>query len=279
MDAPPNWTIHSLAAVSSTQVEVRRRLSKGERAPFAVAAETQTEGRGRRGRSWLSPRGGLWVSLAIEHPAPADPFFSLIAAEATRSAVAGLLPSSQGSQLTLKWPNDLLLNDRKWGGLLAEVEPSPSGVWILLGIGLDLDVSADLLPEPTLGAIPATSLLTEFGQAPSPTSVLPRILWTLEELWAEDQSPGGRDRSIARISAQLSTLGQVVTWREREDSPAESHPRGRAIGLQRDGGLEVELLHPDRSTDERRVLRAGEVTHLRTPSKREDPAERERDDP
>ena len=265
MDAPPQWTIHSLPTVTSTQEEVRRRLAAGEAAPFAVVSEIQTAGRGRRGRSWISPPGGLWVSLALEHPAPADPFLSLIAAEATRSAIAGLLPRELGDELTLKWPNDLMLRERKWGGLLAEVEPSPRGVWILLGIGLDLAIPAEGLTEVDSGAIPATSLLAEFGQAPSPTSALPRILWTLEEFWAEDRQAGGRDRSVARIAAHLSTLGQVISWREREDSSSGERPRGRAVDLKPDGGLEVELLPSDGTPPERRVLRAGEVTHLRNP--------------
>lgn len=109
----------------------------------AVAAEEQTEGRGSRGRVWHSPRGGLWLSVLVRPSAPSglEPM-SLRAGLAASSAVASL---AAGERLRLKWPNDLMLGERKVGGILCEARWQGDALaWVVVGLGLNV---ANAIPD------------------------------------------------------------------------------------------------------------------------------------
>jgi BirA family biotin operon repressor/biotin-[acetyl-CoA-carboxylase] ligase len=100
-----------------------------------LAAEEQTEGRGRRGRRWTSPRGtGLTFSLAraIDRPARELPGLALVAGVAAARALRGL-----GAGAQLKWPNDLVARGGKLGGILIETRASASGVAAVIGVGIN----------------------------------------------------------------------------------------------------------------------------------------------
>ncbi len=131
-----------LEAIDSTSSEVMRRLEGGEAPPFAVAAHSQTEGRGRRGRSWSGGRGNFFLSLAL----PASdlgrlPTLSLEVA----TIVATWLEETFHVTPTLKWPNDLLHRGQKLGGILCESAVSGDQIkHVVVGIGLNLIPSRDL---------------------------------------------------------------------------------------------------------------------------------------
>ena len=108
----------AFATLGSTNAEALARASLGERGPLWIVAERQTAGRGRRGREWVSEPGNLYASLLLTDvaPAAATPEICFVAALALHDAVldccAGLAPA----RLTLKWPNDLLLDGGKLAG-------------------------------------------------------------------------------------------------------------------------------------------------------------------
>ncbi len=260
MSAPGHWTVFERDEVGSTQDEVRELLRQGLTPPLAVRAETQAAGRGRRGHRWESPRGGLWLSVALSVPPPADPFLGLLAAAAALDSVAETLPGGARERLALRWPNDLVIRGRKWGGVIGEVEAgNGTELRLVLGIGLNLRVPADELPRTDPPALPTTSILAEFGQSPSPALTLPRILSHLDTRLAADRSEGGRGQSLAALCAMLETLGRPVRWRE-----GDRRGEGVATGLAPDGGLEVEVLGPPGTAPApRRILRAAEIEHLR----------------
>jgi BirA family transcriptional regulator, biotin operon repressor / biotin---[acetyl-CoA-carboxylase] ligase len=109
----------------------------------AIIAEEQTEGRGSRGRTWHSPRGGLWLSVLARPSVPSglDPM-SLRAGLAVSRAVASLAP---GERLRLKWPNDLMLGERKVGGILCEARwQGDTLAWVVVGLGLNV---ANAVPD------------------------------------------------------------------------------------------------------------------------------------
>lgn len=130
------WPHIALDAVTSTQDEVRARLvGKGKERltpPFWVSAKEQMEGRGRRGRVWVSKRGNFYASLALPLPAnQADaPKFGFICVLALFDALSALGVDG----LSIKWPNDLLLGEEKIAGILLERE----GDWLILGMGVNL---------------------------------------------------------------------------------------------------------------------------------------------
>ncbi|NQV83324.1 MAG: biotin--[acetyl-CoA-carboxylase] ligase [Rhodospirillales bacterium] len=160
LNLPSAYHLVSLDTVDSTNAEARRRAMQGEEATpdgTLILAKQQTEGRGRRGRTWHSPPGNLYCSLVLrpEIPIARAAEFSFIAALAVHDALGTV--GDAGHQVHCKWPNDILLNDHKVAGLLLETETTASGVpdWIILGLGLNVAV----FPGDT--DFPATSLRAE----------------------------------------------------------------------------------------------------------------------
>ena len=123
----------------STNVEALALARKGERGPLWVTAQRQTGGRGRRGRTWVSEPGNLHASLLLTDPAPAEhwPELAFVAALAVHDAVAEVAPALR-PQLAIKWPNDLLLDGKKFAGILIEGEGGRGdGGAVAVGIGVN----------------------------------------------------------------------------------------------------------------------------------------------
>ncbi len=139
--------------LDSTQLEARRLLDAGTSPdlPFAVVADEQTAGRGRDGRAWASPPGGLWVTSVWPLTGPPDPLLGLRLGLAVRDALAEFLPD-HASVLRLKWPNDIILDDRKLGGVLTETVSGRAAEHpqraALVGVGVNVNVDRSALPEP-----------------------------------------------------------------------------------------------------------------------------------
>ena len=127
--------------VASTMDEAHRRVREGESNDFVLAALTQNNGRGRLGRSWSSPPGGLWATRVIHPAASALDFQRYVMA-----AVAGLarfLRDTMGLEARVKWPNDVLIDGRKVAGVLGEGQISGDRM-VYLALGLGLNVNNDV---------------------------------------------------------------------------------------------------------------------------------------
>jgi BirA family biotin operon repressor/biotin-[acetyl-CoA-carboxylase] ligase len=120
--------------IGSTNAEALRLARAGERGPLWITAKQQTEGRGRRGRSWISELGNLYASLLLSEPSAPEHFpeLSFVAALALHDAVTGRIPGLPG-RIDLKWPNDLLIDRNKFAGILVEGE----GLTVVIGIGVN----------------------------------------------------------------------------------------------------------------------------------------------
>jgi BirA family transcriptional regulator, biotin operon repressor / biotin---[acetyl-CoA-carboxylase] ligase len=132
---PP--AIHRLESTPSTQ-DVLHELAAGDApAGTAVLAREQTLGRGSRGRNWESPLGGLWLSVLLRPSvAPALEVLSIRAALAVSAIIEVVVPVVA---LQLKWPNDLMLNGRKLGGILCEARWHGSVLgWVAIGLGVNV---------------------------------------------------------------------------------------------------------------------------------------------
>lgn len=263
---PRTWHIEHRPSVESTQDVLTDWLAEGSatvpRDRRVVIAERQTVGRGRGGRSWESPPGGMWVSFSLASPAPPDPFVGLIAARAALESVRGLLDEGRSgvdtSSLALKWPNDLVAGERKWGGVLADAGTGGPGAGgaescIAVGIGLNLEIPRRRLPEVPQGALPPTSIQAEFGFSPSPREALFRMLSRLDVL-LDDDVRLGREHSRTAMQSLISTIGRSLRWRGEN---GESHV-GTAVGLEPSGALRVRL-EQGRET----IFHSGQIQHLR----------------
>ncbi len=255
------WEKIHLEQTSSTQEEARRLCLQEPGVRRAIRSVRQLSGRGRRGNSWASPEGGLWCTLSLPCREGPDPFHNLVVALAALRAVSDGLGAGH-HRLALKWPNDLIFDGRKWGGVLAEVIGSGKQQEVLFGIGLNLHISEDQLKNQREIPAEATSILSEFGHSPSPEAVLESILSHLDQLLEEDGTEVGRERNRLQIAEVLDTIGRRISWVAQEDEEGE----GVATGIATDGALTVEL---GSSTTERICqLRSAEISHVRVQNDR-----------
>lgn len=172
---------HYYPVVDSTNAVVRKLAAEGEEEGTVVAAEEQTGGRGRLGRSWFSPPGsGLWFSLLLR-PAllPREvPRLTLVAGLATAKGIA----KTTGLEVRLKWPNDLYLDGRKLGGILTEMEAELDRVhFVVVGIGLNVNVGEEEWPPSLRGT--AISLREACGREIPRVSLLQAILRELDDCY------------------------------------------------------------------------------------------------
>ncbi len=155
--------IYYFEELSSTQDMARKLASEGAPEGAIVIAETQSAGRGRMGRGWLSPPGVNLYATIILRPSlklAEIPRLSLVAGVAAAEALETVAPG----MVRLKWPNDVWLGGRKAGGIIADAvtDSDQDLVYVLLGIGLNLNLGADELPPELRDR--ATSVLIATGR-------------------------------------------------------------------------------------------------------------------
>lgn len=202
-------TIH-LRSTDSTNSEARRLFLSGEAMPVLVRADTQTAGRGRNGRLWQSPAGGAWFSVAWtmqSNPATYVPT-PIVAAAAVHEAISRLLPPNR--HVEIKWPNDILINNRKVCGVLCETAFSGPRGAVIVGIGVNVNVDV-----PSLGTqlrYPATSLHEHTTTPPDVDRVIASIATCLERRLQSLDDRGLSDDVIRYVDAHLAGRGRSITW-------------------------------------------------------------------
>jgi BirA family biotin operon repressor/biotin-[acetyl-CoA-carboxylase] ligase len=129
--------LNACDTVGSTNEEALRRARAGERGPLWITARTQSAGRGRRGRAWISEPGNLFATLLVTDPAPPERAaqLSFVAALAVHDAIAARAPALH-PRLGLKWPNDVLCGGAKLAGILIEAEGTQPLI-VAVGIGIN----------------------------------------------------------------------------------------------------------------------------------------------
>jgi BirA family biotin operon repressor/biotin-[acetyl-CoA-carboxylase] ligase len=214
-----------LRTTTSTNDRARALAQAGAPHGTLVTAAEQSAGRGRQGRTWSAPPGhALLLSIVLRDP----PALLPLAAALAIAEVAG--PDAQ-----IKWPNDVLVQERKVAGILAEGRPQDG--WAVLGIGLNVALRIDDLPSELHGT--AGTL----GLEPSDLEpILERLLAALERALALDE-----EKVLDAYRGRDALRGREVSW---------ATGRGRAAGIDGAGRLVVELPEGGRTT-----LSAGEV-HL-----------------
>lgn len=165
-DLPAGFHLIALGDVRSTNDEARRLAAEGAPDGTVVWARSQSGGRGRYGRTWSSPPGNLYVSLLLRPRASPATVLQLgfVAAVALAEALDRRVAASA---LSLKWPNDVLLNGRKIAGMLLESATGAGTLdWLIVGMGVNL------ASFPAGTVFPATSLANDGYPAPAPAEVL-----------------------------------------------------------------------------------------------------------
>src|SRR5262249_38066833 len=147
---------------TSTNDVIEKLARDGVKEGVVVFAESQTRGRGRLGRAWLSPAGkGLWFSLLLRPALPSQKATQLTVAAAT--ALRRAIASETGLIVQIKWPNDLLVAGKKVAGILTELNAELDQIrYAILGLGVDVNLDALDFPP---GLQPnATSIKAELGR-------------------------------------------------------------------------------------------------------------------
>jgi BirA family biotin operon repressor/biotin-[acetyl-CoA-carboxylase] ligase len=234
--------IRWFAQVGSTNTVAAELARSGAREGLVVVAEHQTAGRGRHGRRWeAEPGSSLLMSLLLRPPLPPTeaPLVTVLVAVAACAAceeVAGVAPA-------LKWPNDLIVGERKLGGILGEVVP---GVAMVLGLGLNVTGPVSS-PEGRVALEEVT------GRPVDRWDLLVALLRHLDAGCGALGSGAGRARLLAAYRARSSTLGRTV----RVELAGGGSLVGEAVDITAEGHLLVE------EGGTRRVVPAGDVVHLR----------------
>jgi BirA family biotin operon repressor/biotin-[acetyl-CoA-carboxylase] ligase len=173
--------IHHFFTIGSTNDVALQLGHSGEPNGTVVLAEQQTAGRGRVGRAWHSEKSnGIYMSVLLRPPiTPVEaPLITLVAGLAAREAVA----EQTGTAPDLRWPNDLLLNGKKFGGILTEMHAEPDRVrFVVVGIGIN--VNHETMPAELRST--ATSLRIETGRAHSRTELVVRFLHRLDAYYGQ----------------------------------------------------------------------------------------------
>ncbi len=220
---------------TSTSDVVEKLARDGVAEGVVVFAEAQTAGRGRLGRTWVSPAGkGLWFSVLLR-PALRPP-------EATRLtiaaavAVARAVRTQTGLVPEVKWPNDLLLRGRKFGGILTELSGEQDRIrHVVLGIGLDVNLTVADLPG-VLRRL-ATSLRLELGRTVPRAELAVAVLRELDAAYARVIDTGF-ETLADEWESLCTTIGRPI-----EVALGPRRIRGRAEALDGDGALLVRTEH------------------------------------
>jgi BirA family biotin operon repressor/biotin-[acetyl-CoA-carboxylase] ligase len=224
--------IHHFSAVDSTNSHARRLAEQGAPEGEVVVAESQTHGRGRLGRPWVSPPYiNLYLSVILRPKLPPTdaPQITLMAAVALAEALAPFIPVIP----SIKWPNDILAEGRKLAGILTESACHDDRIdFVILGIGVNVNYAVESMPDSIRKH--ATSLITLGGASVCRESVLRRLIQDLDRCYGELEETGFQALA-PRWEARFELRGKKVRV-EMTDRIIS----GTATGIDRNGALVLE---------------------------------------
>jgi BirA family transcriptional regulator, biotin operon repressor / biotin---[acetyl-CoA-carboxylase] ligase len=181
-----DYHLLSFDSLDSTNEEAKRLAKGGGSHGAVIWAKSQSEGKGRLGRNWLSAEGNLFVSVLLQPQKPLSELsqLSFVAAVATLEAIAPMLEDK--STLKTKWPNDILLSDRKLGGILLESFRTEGSdlPWVIVGLGINID------SYPPRTEFPATCLKDAGVELVSAKIILSRFIHHFIECYNEWNNKG-----------------------------------------------------------------------------------------
>jgi BirA family biotin operon repressor/biotin-[acetyl-CoA-carboxylase] ligase len=243
-----------VAETGSTNADLADLARAGAEGGSVLIADYQASGRGRQGRAWTAPPGsGIAMSVLLRPDGVAASRWTWLPLIAGLAVAEGLRRAS-GVPAIVKWPNDVLVGERKICGVLAERVETPSGAVCVVGMGINVGLSVDELPVPT-----ATSLAILAGGdpaifVPSRNQLIATVLAAFELLYLRWEEPAAQPSLAAAYLERSATLGRRVRVLLAGDREVE----GLAESIDPDGRLVLRTEHG------REVLSAGDVTNLRS---------------
>jgi BirA family biotin operon repressor/biotin-[acetyl-CoA-carboxylase] ligase len=232
-------------SLPSTNSEAARQATLGAAEGLCIVAAEQTAGRGRLQRQWASPKdAGLYFSIVLR-PKIEQRFWPLITLAAAL-AVSETLYQIYELKSDIKWPNDILVNDKKLCGVLAETVETSLGRAVVVGIGINL--TSKSLPAEIMGI--AVSIHDATGHVPDSESIVLALIPELKRRYKILQSSDGPEDIIREWSARSSYASGKRVRVSSDGSVFE----GTTRGLESDGALRIET-----DTGEIRIIRTGDL--------------------
>lgn len=225
-----DYHLLSFDSLDSTNDEAKRLAKGGGSHGAVIWAKKQTEGRGRMGRNWVSSDGNLFVSILLQPDKVQNEFaqLSFVAAIAALEATAPLLADPKA--LACKWPNDILLGDKKLGGILLESFQTDGGLpWVVVGVGINVD------SFPPRTEFPATCLKDAGVELVSAKIILSRFIHHFIECYNEWNNKG-----FAPIRKKWMKYAWGLDKRLCARLP-DSQIEGICTGIDEDGTLVLKL--------------------------------------
>ncbi len=219
-----------LSSIDSTNSEAQRRWLTSYPAPdpaakaIAVVAEIQTAGQGRTGRNWQSPRGGLWLSIAWPMRGSPDCYQPLPLAAGLAAAQA--IQACENIAPFIKWPNDLLIGNKKVAGILCQAYPNWPTPAVILGVGINANFDPKVFGQPLRQ--PATTLQHELHHPIDLQALQSRLLETLEHHLPILDRGDFADLLLPQIRPRLAWQRQQVRC---GPETGESAVEGRFVGV------------------------------------------------
>jgi len=214
--------------IDSTNAEARRQADAGEAGPLWITSTRQSAGRGRRGRAWETGRGNLAATYLFTTALPAAQAaqVSFVAALAVADLASAFILAAP---ISLKWPNDTLVDGQKVSGILVESGLAPSGrLWVAVGCGVNLATLPEASERPATAFAPHMATLP-----PTPSEALNRLAEALTQ-WMAVWERSGFSAIAAAWTARAHGLGAPCTARLATESI-----EGIAEGLDDDGALRL----------------------------------------
>lgn len=219
--------------VDSTNNVAKRLAEEGASEGTVVIAKTQSRGRGRRGKPWISPEGGIWMSIILRpevHPSRA-----LLLTLVTGVAVARTLQDECGLEVGIKWPNDILIGDKKVCGILTEAHVRFNTLeYIVVGIGIDTNVDVKAFPDDLREG--ATSLKNELKRDIESGALIEKFLENFEDVYNSF-----KDGEIDEILSEWRKLSKTIGSRVEIRKQLGEIVYGEAVGINSEGALILEL--------------------------------------
>jgi BirA family biotin operon repressor/biotin-[acetyl-CoA-carboxylase] ligase len=198
------WRLRSYPSLDSTSDLCATLAAAGEPEGLAIMALRQTAGRGSRGRNWQSPVGNLYMSALLRPPGMLAEVgrWALLTAVALSDAVSALLPDT--GLVALKWPNDVLLDQRKVAGILLDATATQAGAidWMVIGCGVNLAHAPDVPGR-------RTACVAEFAAPPTPKAMAAALLERLAH-WRSVRALDGFDPVRSAWLARAQPVGTKV---------------------------------------------------------------------
>jgi BirA family transcriptional regulator, biotin operon repressor / biotin---[acetyl-CoA-carboxylase] ligase len=243
--------VYYFDSIDSTQNQAMKMASDEASDGTVIIAEKQTSGKGRLGRKWISPKGGIWLSIIL-HPKFDISVITLFPI-ASALALSNAIEKTLNIKSELKWPNDITIKGKKVAGMLVDASLESNKIEnLILGVGINFDVDVKQI-EKTLKDTPnfyGVASLNEQNKTVKPILLVQSFLTELEQMY-NLLKVGETKKIIKDWTRRSSTIGQNI-----ELNTDTGKIKGKAIRIDDDGALVIS------ENNKNKRITSGDITHL-----------------